>query len=101
MIRSHPYASINWIRFIGLAPVPLVHTGTPLSSFEHPVEEVTLYYQQEIQASTRCRQKWLSLHRGEIKLFRIHQRFDPAEFFDLSRLIGECLFVRGFGFHQA
>jgi len=24
MIRSHPYASINWIRFIGLAPVPLV-----------------------------------------------------------------------------
>jgi len=52
MIRSHPYASINWIRFIGLAPVPLVHPGTPLSSIEHPVEEVTLYYQQENQAST-------------------------------------------------
>ncbi len=31
-IRSHPYASINWIRFIGLA------LGASQLS-EHPVEE--------------------------------------------------------------
>ncbi len=69
MIRSHPYASINWIRFIGLAPVPLVHPGTPLSSIEHPVEEATLYYQQKNQASTRCRRFCFTLaaNQGEIE----------------------------------
>ena len=31
-IRSHPYASINWIRFIGLASVPLVKLQAHLSA---------------------------------------------------------------------